>query len=139
MPELVCDKCSGAITADSRFCPHCGDPVTDADRPASIVPAGCERVKLVCPKCESQAIYGVDLMSLRVDLTWPKCSTTFQTRLAVVRAKRSSGSKKENRRNFSVRVQNFAGWEDLIEFTNAGTDDFELRSRDISAFSYLNG
>lgn len=34
---LVCDKCSGKITDGARFCPHCGDPVTEADLPESAV------------------------------------------------------------------------------------------------------
>lgn len=28
---LKCDKCSGTIQEGARFCPHCGDPVTEAD------------------------------------------------------------------------------------------------------------
>ena len=35
-------------------------------------------------------------------------------------------------------MTNFGGTEDLIEFENPGYDDFELRARDIAAFSYLN-
>ncbi|WP_028765660.1 zinc ribbon domain-containing protein [Shewanella fidelis] len=29
---LVCDKCSAGINEGSKFCPQCGDPVTEADR-----------------------------------------------------------------------------------------------------------
>lgn len=29
---LVCDKCGAGITEGSKFCPQCGDAVTDADR-----------------------------------------------------------------------------------------------------------
>lgn len=32
---LVCDKCSAGITEGSRFCPQCGDPVTEADKVSS--------------------------------------------------------------------------------------------------------
>lgn len=28
---MQCDKCSGAIHPGAKFCPHCGDPVTEAD------------------------------------------------------------------------------------------------------------
>ena len=29
---LVCDKCSAGINEGAKFCPQCGDPVTEADR-----------------------------------------------------------------------------------------------------------
>ncbi len=29
---LVCDKCNGKIIEGAKFCSHCGDPVTDADK-----------------------------------------------------------------------------------------------------------
>jgi hypothetical protein len=29
---LVCDKCNAGITEGTKFCPQCGDPVTEADR-----------------------------------------------------------------------------------------------------------
>ena len=29
---LVCDKCSAGINEEAKFCPQCGDPVTEADR-----------------------------------------------------------------------------------------------------------
>ena len=29
---LICDKCGASITEGSKYCPQCGDPVTDADR-----------------------------------------------------------------------------------------------------------
>ena len=32
---LTCDKCAGQINEDSSLCPHCGDPVTDADHPSA--------------------------------------------------------------------------------------------------------
>ena len=33
---LTCDKCSATIAQGANFCPQCGDPVTDADKPAVI-------------------------------------------------------------------------------------------------------
>ena len=35
---LICDKCSGSIQEGARFCPHCGDPVTEDDK-AQVAPA----------------------------------------------------------------------------------------------------
>jgi hypothetical protein len=39
---LICDKCKATISAGSRFCGQCGDPVTEADQPknAIAIPAG---------------------------------------------------------------------------------------------------
>lgn len=34
---LTCDKCSGQINEGSKFCPHCGDPVTEDDQPSVVV------------------------------------------------------------------------------------------------------
>lgn len=136
---LVCDKCSAEIPDGSRFCPACADPVTDADLPSTRPNVSHERVNLVCPKCDNQERHEVPVAADRFSITCSKCGTTFDSRLVVVRAKRSTSSKKDNRRSYSVRVQKFGGQEELIEFVNAGTSDFELRSRDIAAFSYLNG
>lgn len=35
---LVCDKCGAGITEGSKFCPQCGDPVTEADRVTAPAP-----------------------------------------------------------------------------------------------------
>ena len=32
---LTCDKCACQINEDSSLCPHCGDPVTEADHPSA--------------------------------------------------------------------------------------------------------
>jgi hypothetical protein len=137
MPDLICDKCQTTLASTARFCSHCGDPVTDADRPADQAPIGTERIRLVCPKCETQTLYDLDLSAPTNLIACTKCSTSFHTRLLVVRAKRSNGSKRDGKRFFSIRVQTFAGAEELIEFINASTNDFELRARDIAAFSLL--
>lgn len=34
---LECDKCKGIFSDEFKFCPHCGDPVTENDRPVSDV------------------------------------------------------------------------------------------------------
>jgi hypothetical protein len=137
MAELKCDKCAGTMSDAARFCPHCGDPVTDADRPAGTTPLGTEQVRLVCPKCEQQDLYAVDLSSARASLSCHKCGTAFESRLVIIRAKKSNQSKKDSRRSFSIRVADFGGQEDMIEFVNSGLSDFELRARDTAAFTYL--
>lgn len=39
---LDCDKCSGKIQEGAKFCPHCGDPVTEADKQVSAISATAE-------------------------------------------------------------------------------------------------
>jgi hypothetical protein len=138
MADLVCVKCSGAIPGDARFCPTCGDPVTAVGRPADISPAGTEQLNLVCPKCAQQRLYAVSLTESLAAVTCSAgCNTTFQSRICTIRSKRSSQSKKNNTRTFSFRVQAFSGQEDLVDFVKRGTEDFELKTRDTAAFSYL--
>ncbi|MCK4460639.1 MAG: zinc ribbon domain-containing protein [candidate division Zixibacteria bacterium] len=44
---LVCDKCKGKINEGSKFCPHCGDPVTQSDKPdASLVESQVASVEI---------------------------------------------------------------------------------------------
>src|ERR1051326_6984019 len=48
----------------------------------------------------------------------------------------SRQDKRANLRDYSVRVIDFSGGEDLIQFRQSGIADFELRSGDIAAFNY---
>jgi hypothetical protein len=95
------------------------------------------QMRLVCPKCEGQFPYEVMPTKSVYSIRCPGCHRGFLSRVVQVRAKRSRGSKKENKRNFSIRVIDFSGGEDLIEFVNASYADFELRAKDMAVFSYL--
>ena len=95
--------------------------------------------KLVCPKCEAQSDFDISTSESTGSYKCPQCKVDFISKAVQIRAKNSRGSKKENRRQFSIRVIEFSGRESLIEFVKAGYDDFELRSKDIAVFSYLNG
>lgn len=136
MNELVCDKCGSKIPTKAKFCPECGDPVTNADRVQS-AGSEVETVRLVCPKCENQDLFQARLSSTE-ELICPNCKTQFISRIVRIRSKKSRGLKKEGKRSFSIRVTNFVGTEDLIEFENASYDDFEFKAKDVAAFSYLN-
>lgn len=135
---LQCDKCSARIPDGSRFCPACADPVTAADRVKVRPVPPQSQVRLVCPKCEGQTSYDAPRVGAG-GLVCPSCNTAFSTRVVEVRAKSSRGRKAENARNFSVRVRDAAGGEDLIQFENHSYQDFELRARDLAAFTSLNG
>ena len=135
---LICDRCRTAIPDGARFCPSCGDPVTAADLPANRAGQGVERVRLVCPRCEQQALHDLPAHG-RARVQCPACAAEFDTRVVSIKAKRSAGNKKHDTRRFTVRVEDLNGREDLIEFDRSGNQDFELRSRDLAAFSSQAG
>src|SRR5687768_5301562 len=112
---LICDRCGASIPDDARFCAKCGDPVTEADKASSRLTRSTERVQLICPKCNQISLYDIPAHGT-ADETCPSCSTTFQTRVMRVRSKRSAGNKQSNSRQFSVRVQDLSGRDDLVEF-----------------------
>jgi hypothetical protein len=72
-------------------------------------------------------------------LTCPACATVFDTAVVRIRSKRSTGQKKLNARSFSVRVESLNGQERLIDFVRPSSGDFELRSKDLAAFTSVNG
>ncbi|HEX2208777.1 MAG TPA: zinc ribbon domain-containing protein [Longimicrobium sp.] len=135
---MICDKCNAPIPAGARFCPACGDPVTAADDIRSRPVLALERVQLVCPKCNQLAAHDIPAHGV-ASVACPNCATNFQTRVVRVRSKRSSGDKQSQTRRFTVRVEDLAGRDDLIEFKSPHYKDFELRTKDLAAFSSLLG
>ena len=96
-----------------------------------------EQIRIVCPKCETHNFYEIIPLKSVYNFQCPNCHSDFESRIVKVRSKRSQGSKRDNRRNFSIRILDFSGSEDFIEFVNTGYKDFELRARDRAIFSYL--
>jgi hypothetical protein len=135
---IICDRCSTSIPDGARFCPACGDPVTAADLPGNRAGPGSETVQLVCPHCERQSLFTIPSHGAG-SLTCSACAKPFDTSVVRIRSKRSAGQKKLNTRTFSVRVEGLDGREDFIEFTRPSNEDFELRSRDLAAFSAVQG
>lgn len=91
----------------------------------------------ICPHCKEHTqarIAGEGWF----ELTCQRCKRGFNTLLATVRAKRSRGDRRGDARVYSVRVKH-NGQEELIEFDQSGYDDFELRSGDVAAFSFVGG
>lgn len=138
MPALVCDQCSTPIPAGARFCPTCGDPVTDADRVGGQPSGRVERVQLICPKCQAQALYDVHGAGT-ADCTCARCQTAFRARVLRVQSKRSAGEKKYNRRRFTIRAKDLNGRDQFVEFTRPNNEDFEMKSRDLIALSTVGG
>jgi len=95
-------------------------------------------VNLVCPKCLQQALHALNEFEQYHRVVCPQCQTVFNTWIAKIRAKHSRQNKKSNIRDYTVRVIEFSGRENLLEFRQPGISDFELRSGDLAAFNYLN-
>lgn len=135
---LICNRCNTPIPHGARFCPACGDPVTAGDLASKRVAHSNESVKLVCPSCEQESLYTIPSHGAG-QLTCSACANVFDTTIVRVRSKRSTGQKQYHRRSFSVRVEALDGREDLIEFVRPSNEDFELRSKDLAAFSSVQG
>lgn len=94
------------------------------------------RISIICPKCKSQYPYEITSRSEH-NFRCTRCHQVFRSRIVKIRAKRSRGSRKENKRRFLVRYYDLSGSEGMIEFDITGYEDFELRARDIAVFSYV--
>ena len=95
-------------------------------------------IKLLCAKCEKQNVFSVSSSQSNNSLTCENCKSSFTTWVVKIRAKHSRQDKRANKRTYSVRIVDLTGREDLIEFSQSGIADFELRSGDLAAFSYLS-
>lgn len=135
---LICNRCSTTIPAGARFCPACGDPVTAGDAPGKHVAPSSERVKLVCPHYEDAALYAIPSHGVG-ELACAACANPFHTSVVRIRSKRSAGNKQMGTRSFTVRVEDLDGRDDLVEFIRPSNEDFELRARDLAAFSSIDG
>lgn len=94
-------------------------------------------INLRCPKCEKQNAFSVSSSESNNSLICENCKTSFRAWIVKIRAKHSRQDKRANSRTYSVRVIDVTGREDLIEFSQVGIADFELRSGDLAAFSYI--
>lgn len=136
---LICNRCNTPISDGARFCPACGDPVTAGDLVKNrAAPGTSESVQLVCPHCEQQTLHAIPSHGAG-QLTCPACVNVFDTTVVRVRSKRSAGQKQSNTRSFSVRVEDLDGRDAIIEFVRPSNEDFELRSKDLAAFSSVQG
>ena len=95
-----------------------------------------DKVNVVCPKCENQEMHSYR-GPYKDTATCEECSTKFSYVFAKTRAKKSRGSRKDDSREFDIRVYLNDGSEKFIQFKKSGWDDIELRSKDLVVFSFL--
>lgn len=100
--------------------------------------ANTQQANLVCPKCQTQNIFPISTAQSNYQFTCPKCNSLFISRVVKIRAKNSRQDKRSNTRSYSVRIIDFSGREELIEFGQSGISDFELRAGDLASFNYLS-
>ncbi len=135
----ICDKCSSEILDDSKFCPECGDKVDENDVHIEDDKLVGKSINIVCPVCEQQSLYNINLLNYSHNLSCSKCKTNFNSRIVQIRAKKSRKLKGKTSRQFDVRVINPDNTEDLISFINPSGQDFELRSKDVGIFTSQKG
>lgn len=95
-----------------------------------------DQVNVICPKCENEEQHEYFGGRKKI-VTCSNCSTAFIFLVARIRAKRSRGNKRNNTREFDIRIILNGGSEEFIQFTNSRYEDIELRSKDLVVFSYL--
>ena len=92
---------------------------------------------IICPHCQTENSHIFNTLNSNYDINCSYCNNTFFSRVVKIRAKRSRGNKKYGSRNFAIRIIEFSGKEDLIEFENLNYEDFELRQKDLAVFSFI--
>lgn len=149
--DVECPRCHGKGTPGRPVAVRPFDSPTSpslmADQPPNTTapaiqlnhPPGTIEVNIACPRCLKQNLYPVVPSQFSHSLQCSSCRSPFTCRIVQIRSKNSRGNKKNNTREFTVRVYNPGGSEDMIQFQNLGYQDFELRSGDKVIFSYYNG
>ena len=96
---------------------------------------------IICPnpKCSKQTQQRIPASISNHTFCCPACQEKFESYIVKIRAKNGRGNKRQGMRHFSVRVIEFDGKENLLEFDNNSYDNFDLRSKDLVVFSQFKG
>ena len=73
------------------------------------------QINLICPNCETQNALVISATKSNYKVNCQKCNRDFGSRVVKIRAKNSRQDKRANLRDYSVRVIEFSGGEDLIK------------------------
>jgi ribosomal protein L44E len=118
----------------SIFCPYC--------KRASVVNIGADSPNMKASMQQLMAEGDPKTVQARIEMSrlpvhCDHCKKAFFTLLGTVRAKRSRWAPSVQKRYYSVRIKRTDDAEELIEYDQDGYYDFELRSGDLAAFSYM--
>lgn len=97
-----------------------------------------QTLSIVCPNCKQAFYHPVDLQRTAHAIGCSNCQETFSTSIYKIRASRSQTPGGIGR-DYSVRVIEPSGVEQLLSFNTVGVDKIELRSGDLAGFTYFQG
>ena len=94
------------------------------------------KVKLTCPNCSNVSQLKLSPPRSRYIFECDECEGEFECEVYHVRAKRSRGDRKRNRRDFDIGVIDLGDREHFVEFEVIGWDDIEMRQGDLIVLYY---
>jgi hypothetical protein len=95
--------------------------------------------RIQCPHCNARFIFTATPPTSNYRLVCQSCQEEFDVLFARIRTSRSRGSRRDNTREFDVRITTLSNNQQLIRFENSDYDNFVLLSRDEVGFYYVNG
>jgi len=95
-------------------------------------------VNVVCPNCNDQGTHQYS-GPYEEKAVCNSCAINFTFVYATIRVKKSRGNKRENTREFDIRIYLNDGSEKLLQFENSSSSDIELRAKDPAIFVFLGG
>lgn len=93
---------------------------------------------IVCPKCEKQSFYKINITIERHDFQCQLCKSNFNIQLATVRTKNSRSYQKNGERVHNIRIITPNKQERLINFITWNHINPELKSGDIIILTHMD-
>ena len=98
--------------------------------------AKSDAIEFACPSCEATGQYDHFISIEPQEFVCVNCRGPFSVVVAFVRSKHSRHFSSNGFREFSIRIVDDSGNQDLIEFSKKGRSDFDFKSGDLAVFIY---